>query len=57
MAPEDIVTKTIIEVQFSSEAKVGDCFESALKAWRINEPNIIRAEDQNLTDDNIELLS
>ena len=51
------MVKTIIEVQFSNSAKVGDCFESALKAWRINEPNIIRAEDQNLTDDNIEMLS
>ena len=35
---------------------MGDCFESALKAWRIYRPTLIRAEHANLTDAHIELL-
>ncbi len=35
------IVKTIVEVQFDDESKIGDCFESALKAWRINEPTLI----------------
>ena len=48
--------KTIVEVKFDSNAKVADCFDSALKAWRIYLPNIIRADNQNLNDDHIERL-
>lgn len=45
-----------IEVKFSENAKVGECFESALKAWRIYQPNVIHAENQSLNDEHIEKL-
>ena len=53
---EDSNCRTVVEVQFDGNAKIGDCFKSALKAWRIYSPNVIRAEDQNLTDEHIEEL-
>jgi hypothetical protein len=37
--------KHVVEVRFQEGSKVGDCFESALKAWRIYQPNAINAED------------
>ena len=45
--------KTIVEVKFCSEANVAECFESAIKAWRIYQPNIIRGDNLNLTDDHV----
>lgn len=42
-----------VEVKFSENAKVGECFESAIKAWRIYQPNVIRAENQSLNDEHI----
>jgi len=43
----------VVEVKFQENSKVGDCFDSALKAWRIYRPNAINAEDQNLDDSHI----
>ena len=37
--------RTIVEVIFDERSKVGECFESAVKAWRINQPNVIQAEN------------
>ena len=48
--------RTIIEVKFDENAKVAESFHSAIKAWRINEPNIITLENQNLGDEHAEKL-
>ena len=58
VGPEDDPSqpRTIVEVKFNEGARVGACFESALKAWRISLPNIITVEDQDLTDEHIEKL-
>ena len=48
--------KTVVEVKFDESSKIGDCFQSALKAWRIYQPTKIIAENQNLTDDHIQEL-
>ena len=48
--------KIYVEVKFDPKAKIGDCFQSALKAWRIYQPNKIVAENQNLTDDHVDEL-
>jgi len=34
------------EVKFIEEAQVSDVFASALKVWRIEEPNVIFIENQ-----------
>jgi hypothetical protein len=51
--PEHKIDK---EVLFVEGAKVAKYFESALKCWRIHQPNIIQVEDQYLTDDHIHSL-
>ena len=58
VGPEDDPSqpRAIVEVRFNEGARVGACFESALKAWRISVPNIITVEDQDLTDEHIEKL-
>jgi hypothetical protein len=43
-------------VKFDEKASVGECFASALKAWRIFKPSVINIEDQNLTDSHVEEL-
>lgn len=48
--------RTIIEVKFAENARVAESFQSAIKAWRINEPNIIHLENQSLSDEHIEKL-
>ena len=53
---DDSHYKTIVEVKFCDEANVAECFESAIKAWRIYQPNIIRGDNLNLTDDHVERL-
>ena len=45
-----------MEVKFDENAEVGECFASALKAWRIYKPSVINLENQNLTDGHIEEL-
>jgi len=53
---EDAGYRTVIEVKFDEKAHVSECFASAIKAWRINGPNVINLENQNLTDDHIDKL-
>jgi hypothetical protein len=48
--PEHKIDK---EVLFVEGAKVAKYFESALKCWRIHQPNIIQVEDQSLTDNHV----
>ena len=37
--------RTVVEVRFEQNALIGECFESAIKAWRISEPNLINIEN------------
>ena len=46
----------LYEVQFDKEARVAECFKSALKCWRIFQPNVILIEQQDLQDSHIEEL-
>jgi len=46
MSAEELAgCRTIIEVKFAENAKVAESFQSAIKAWRINEPNVISLEN------------
>ncbi len=47
------LTGMLEEVLFDPNANVGECFASALKAWRIHNPNVIQLPDQTLHDDQI----
>lgn len=38
-------TSTIVEVKFADDASVSECFQSAIKAWRIYQPNMINLEN------------
>ena len=44
------------EVQFAYKAPVAECFKSALKCWRIYEPNIINLENLDITDTHVDEL-
>ena len=44
------------EVIFARRAPVADCFKSALKCWRIYEPNVINLENSDITDDHVKQL-
>lgn len=48
--------RTIKEVIFAEGANVAEFFDSALKCWRIHEPNIITIEEQAISDDHIDRL-
>ena len=46
----------LFEVSFAKGAQIAECFESAIKCWRIFKPNIILVEKQALNDQHIEKL-
>ena len=49
--------RTVVEVKFDDNARVSECFQSAIKSWRINEPNVISLEKQELGDEHCEKLT
>ena len=41
---------------FERRAPVAECFASAMKCWRIYEPNVINLENSDITDDHVKQL-
>ena len=56
-AEELVGTRTVVEVKFDDNARVSECFQSAIKAWRINETNVISLENQELQDEHCEKMT
>ena len=50
------IDRLLEEVQFAYKAPVSECFRSALKCWRIFEPNVINLENLEITDQHVEEL-
>lgn len=46
----------LIEIQFDQKADIRGNFESAIKAWRIMEPTMIKVMNVGLNDENVEKL-
>ena len=45
-SPEDLEEDVLLyEVMFDKEASIAECFKSALKCWRIFQPNVILIEE------------
>lgn len=44
------------QVKFDESANVSECFQSALKTWRIYRPNVINIVDQSLQDQHVDEL-
>ena len=47
----------LAEIRFDPEADVKECFDSAIKAWRILEPQMISVVNGGLNDDHVEQLT
>ena len=53
---QDRQDEILYEVAFAEDAPVAESFQSALKCWRIFQPNVISVEKQELSDQHIDKL-
>ena len=56
LKPRRVVTDKLVEIQFDSRARIAQHFDSAIKAWRILGPSVIRAVNEGLGDEHVEKL-
>ena len=56
LKPKRATTDKLVEIQYDSKAKIAQHFDSAIKAWRILGPSIIRAVNEGLGDEHVEKL-
>lgn len=56
-SPDDFGEEILEQVRFDENAPVAECFQSALKTWRIYKPNVINIVDMNLNDSHVEELT
>lgn len=53
LKPKKVQVQGLVEIQFSNKVKIVDFFNSAIKAWRILEPSVIRAQNEGLGDEHV----
>ena len=56
LKPRRVTTDKLVEIQFDSRASIAQHFDSAIKAWRILGPSVIRAVNEGLGDEHVEKL-
>lgn len=56
LKPKRVSVDQLVEIQFDSKARIAQHFDSAIKAWRILGPSVIRAVHEDLGDEHVEKL-
>ena len=56
LKPVKVETNGLVEIEFCKQVRVADHFKSAIKAWTILQPQVIRAQNEGLGDEHVQIL-